>query len=509
MKTKITIFAIFSAFFIQLNAARSYAQTEAQNLVRVAMEAMGGETKLRELKSLRIEGIGNFFWIEQSERPEGPWLVSYTQSTEIRDLVKNRLFSTAQDRHLQIPEWREMPNTIIADNVAAFEFKGVFFPNSPHQVFAGNQKLALSPEKILFNALEAKDLRLEKDVKMQSVRQRVIKFTWNKVPVTIYLNADTNLPTAVETLDFSPYEHFYSVWGDFSTMTYYTSWFLEKGGIRYPRQWEVEKIGMKTSSFTITKLQLNAPIDESRFNIPDDIKQKFAAQPLVKIDDLPLGLPDKPAKEIAPNVIKLPGKWDIAFVKQNDGIVIIEAPIGSGYSAKVLEEAKRRFPDSKVKAVITTSDAFPHLGGIREYAAQGVPIYALDINRPISERILNAPHTFLPDNLQKKPRKAIFKIVAGKTLLGDGANRLEIYPIRSEAGERMLMVYFPEHKLLYASDLIQKQRNGGFFMPEYLLEVLQAVTREKLQVNNVFALHSEMLPWSEITAAIEKQTAGK
>lgn len=32
-------------------------------------------------------------------------------------------------------------------------------------------------------------------------------------------------------------------------------------------------------------------------------------------------------------------------------------------------------------------------------------------------------------------------------------------------GERMVMVYFPEHRLLYGSDLVQKMRDSNFYMP--------------------------------------------
>lgn len=510
MKTiKFIICVIIITLLAKLSFANSAKQNEAQNLIRAALEALGGEAKLRELKSIQFEGIGHNFWVEQSERPEGPWIVGYIQTSETRDLVNNRVRIINQTRHFQSPNWSPELATIVTTDASAFERTGSYFPNSKIQAQGTLKNLALAPEKVLFNALEAKDLRIEKEIELQNVRQKVVKFTWNQIPVTLYLNTHTNLPTAVETLEYSLYEHFNSIWGDFTTRTYYSLWNLETGGLRYPHQWDTEKFGKNVSSFTVTKLQLNVPVKEEQFNIPDDIKQKFTAQPLNKIADLPLGSASNPAKEIAPDVVKIAGRWDVAFVKQNDGIVIIEAPIGSGYSVKVLEEAKRRFPDSKVKAVITTSDAFPHLGGVREYAAQGIPIYALDVNRPILERVLAAPHTFQPDTLQKKPRKANFKIISGKTLLGDGANRLEIYPIRSESGERMMMVYFPEHKLLYASDLVQKQRNGTFFMPQYLTEIIQATTREKLQVNNVFAFHTEMIPWSEVTTAVEKAVAEK
>ena len=38
--------------------------------------------------------------------------------------------------------------------------------------------------------------------------------------------------------------------------------------------------------------------------------------------------------------------------------------------------------------------------------------------------------------------------VSTKTIVGSGANRMEIYPLRTVTGERQMMVYFPEHALL-------------------------------------------------------------
>lgn len=141
----------------------------------------------------------------------------------------------------------------------------------------------------------------------------------------------------------------------------------------------------------------------------------------------------------------------------------------------MISEAERRYPGSPIKAVITTSDAWPHIGGVREYAARGIPIYALDLNRPILDRLIKSPHKLDPDALARSPKPPKFQTVSAKTVIGSGANRLELYPIRSETGERMIMVYLPEHRLLYSSDLIQPGQNGSFFMPQYLSEVMWAV----------------------------------
>jgi hypothetical protein len=98
--------------------------------------------------------------------------------------------------------------------------------------------------------------------------------------------------------------------------------------------------------------------------------------------------------------------------------------------------------------------------------------------------------------------------VTHKTVIGTGATRLELYPVRTETGERMLMVYLPDRQLLYGSDLVQGPLPDGlFFMPQYLSELMDAVRREKLTVNVVFAMHAGPTPWTKITAEVSNATA--
>src|SRR5205807_6709599 len=197
----------------------------------------------------------------------------------------------------------------------------------------------------------------------------------------------------------------------------------------------------------------------------------------------------------------IPGSWNTTLVRQTDGIVVLEAPISSGYSVKVLAEAEKRWPRVPVKAVITTSDSWPHLAGIREYVARGIPIYAVDLNIPILTRFVSAPRAGFPDALQKNPKKPNFHPVSGKTLLGTGSNRMEIYPLRGETSERQMMVYFPEDKLLYGSDPFQLDEHG-YFYPQTVWELVHAVEREKLAVDTFFMMHVGPTPWSDLPKAI-------
>jgi hypothetical protein len=317
------------------------------------------------------------------------------------------------------------------------------------------------------------------------------------------LNVHTALPTAVEVTRAHPYDFYWSVWGDVKTQIFFSLWNLETAGIRYPRQIDTVRNAQPYTSFTAINVAFDVPIQDDAFAIPDGVKVAFAGRKQM-VKDLPLGRPNKPAQELAKDIVQIPGAWNVALIKQSDGIVVLEAPIGSGYSEKVLAEIEKRFPATPIKAVITTSDAWPHLGGVREYVARGITVYALDLNQPILERLIASPYAQMPDTLAAKNVRAKMKYVSTKTVLGTGANRLEIYPIRSESGERMLMVYFPEHHLLYGSDLVQGGQGGGFFMPQYLTELNDAVKREGLQVNTVFAMHAPAIEWTKFTEAIKQ-----
>jgi hypothetical protein len=483
--------------------AKAGSPTSAKILVLSAIDAMGGEAKLRAIKSVRSEGISHDNMLEQSERPQGPWLVNYTDFIETRDNENGRLRRETRSRNFQTDGWNSL-NSVVSGGVAAIENKGRFFPFFPGAAQEAEESIDLSPERALIAALDSADLRLETDSMIQDVSNHIVAFSLKGHPARLFLNADTALPTAVEIISDHPFDLFWHVWGDATTRIYFSLWTLEPGGIRYPRQWDVERARMPFKTITITKLALNVPIDEKAFAIPEDVGRAYEKNKTA-IEDLPLGWRGRgKVQEIAADVVKIPAGWDVAIVRQKDGVVIIEAPIASGYSTKVLAEAERRYPGARIKAVVTTSDAWPHLGGIREYVARGIPVYALDLNRPILERVIAAPKKNNPDALQQSPRKAVFRVVSGKTVIGAGANRLELYPIRSESGERMMMAYFPEHKILYASDLIQKMPDGSFFMPQYLSEVAEAVGRNRLAVEKVFAMHAAITPWAEINAAIEK-----
>jgi len=56
-----------------------------------------------------------------------------------------------------------------------------------------------------------------------------------------------------------------------------------------------------------------------------------------------------------------------------------------------------------------------HIGGLREYAARGIPIYALDVNVPVVRSLLSAPHAQVPDSLAKVRVLPVVRSIGSRT----------------------------------------------------------------------------------------------
>jgi hypothetical protein len=495
----IALFAILSTQGTSVAQSRSADPTA---IVANAIEAMGGETVLTSLRSLELDVVGHEWATEQSERPEGPWLAQYMQRIEVRDLPNRRLRYSMQGRDWNAAMWSPQPPliTIVAGDVAARTNGQRWMPGSPNDVKDAAEIFSLAPERLLLTAKNAPDLTTAKSRRLHGVDQDAVAFTSNGQRLTLFLNRWTHMPTMLEMVRDDPW----GIWGDMTERRWYSFWALQQGGLWYPRQVNVDWNGQPRRESTVMAMMVNPDIDEQAFTIPDEQKTAYATLAARPSGFQSLRVDASRAVTISDSVIQLAGAWNAVLVKQPDGIVILEAPISSTYTEGVLADVQSRFPGMSVKAVVTTSDAWPHIGGVREYVARKIPIYALDLNLPILERLVKAPRTFSPDALSRKPAAPQWRTVAARTVIGTGDTRVELLPVRGEVGERMMIAWLPGLRLLYASDLLQRSRDGkSFFMPGMLAETIAAVEREQIGApDRAIAMHLAPTPWTEVVAAV-------
>jgi hypothetical protein len=478
----------------------------AHAIVNAAINAMGGTARLQSIHAIEYTAVGERQMVEQSERPTGPYFIDHYKVHTIRDIDGDRTRTESTHEAYAADHWwtSEEPGSstlVVNGEVAATVASGKFHYAGGAGVSQNDDLLAFAPERLLFTAQAASNLRTLPDTTLHGVLHHMLAFTYHGMPCVLATNADNNLPWQVTYTRAYPYQVFWNAWGDVTTTLTFTAWSLEHNAVPYPREWTYQRVNLPDTQFFIVALKFNPTLDDSQLTIPHEI---VAAHPTpTAIDDYKLGYAgDGPPKELAPGVTQYPGGWNVEFVKQSDGVVVIEAPWSSNYTKQALAQARATY-GLPVKAVITTSDSWPHIAGVREAVAEGVTVYALDLNGPILKRLLAAPHTMRPDDLQQHPRTAHFVLVTNPTTIGTGPDRLTIYPYRSETGERQMMVYFPQHELLYTSDLFSMDSGpNDWFTPQYLDEAIAAITRYHLTPATIFGLHYEATPYQTILDAV-------
>jgi glyoxylase-like metal-dependent hydrolase (beta-lactamase superfamily II) len=312
------------------------------------------------------------------------------------------------------------------------------------------------------------------------------------------VDAASGFPTRVELVRAYPSSVFWAMWGDLTLVTTWSAWALEQGGVWYPRQRSVSLNGVPFREYVVSSLDLAALPAPDSVAIPDSVRAAFVSGASSQRSLAVRGaLPTLSPSSIAPNAVLYQGGYQSSAVKQSDGVVIIEAPESAAKSKAVLADVAARWPGVRVKAVVTTSPMWMHIGGLREYAARGIPIYALDVNVPVVRALLSARHAQAPDSLARVNVTPVVRSISRVTTIGDGEDRLELRPARGQHSASMMLVYLPAQRLVYASDVVVPDAFEPVFAAAYRAELARVVRREALAVERVFTEHLPVTPWGD------------
>lgn len=504
MVSKIIVLLALAASAYALPSNPGCANADVHQCVALALSAMGGSDRLAALHTIRMEVIGDTDLMEQSYRQQ-PFIRSYERDHVTVDLAHQRIAKTI---HTVWPEadqtGAEFDRTlVVTPSGGVYRSPGGDSPCFPADIESAKQALALGPGRLLLTAAAAPDLHFAPSEILRSTPHSVVAFTWQHIPVQILLNASNHLPDAVDTTQ--QFKDFWTLWGDVRQRIYFDNWKLQHGVV-YPTNQIIERNGSLWRSTQVLDFELNptsTPEDNEKLFA---MEAKAAAQSAQPRSAAAYRLDNAKRVQLAPGVDFFPGPWNATLIKQADGVVVLETPISARYTEGIFAKAHELYPGAPIKAVLSTSDSWPHVGGVRYDVAQRIPVYILDLNQPLLDRMMAAPHALEPDPLQleasgQAPR---WKIVSGKTEVGSGANRVVLYPLRGASTERQYMVYFPEHRLLYASDTLVLNPDHSLYDPELMREVAQAAAREGLGVDTVFAMHQGPTPWKQVISLLDE-----
>lgn len=505
-------FSLAVAASLPLAAPAQASDATARALVADALKAMGQAHDLHQVAGLRAQTINAEWDIVEFDHPDAPYVFQGASRASVWDDLRGhrRLVDASQFGAGAAPASLHT-RTLLTQDEERTDWIAEGHPPRTVREQAPPAWRVEEPLTVLLLAEEARDLTKEKDVAAHGIAQHVVSFHDGRFPVRLFLDAVTGLPSAVEVTRVfrraNGADIAYNAMGDAHDRVEWMNYAVFDG-VRYPVQSDLSRNGVHLKTTVRSELRVEAALDAEAFAMPPTEAPLSRAT----VDDLALGQPagrapdpKAPIAEIAPGVVQIPGSWFSTIVRQDDGLVIIDAPISTGYSRKVLDEASRRFPGMPVKALITSTAFYWHVAGVREYAARGIPIYVRDRNVSVIRAMLDAPHTLAPDALAMHPVAPVIRPVSTATRLGSGHNAIVLYPV-SEGEQPMTMSWIADAHLLHTGEMVMPLGpHGALVQPESLLELRRSVAATPIVTDGLHLIGMHMRPtaWHVLLEALK------
>jgi glyoxylase-like metal-dependent hydrolase (beta-lactamase superfamily II) len=334
-------------------------------------------------------------------------------------------------------------------------------------------------------------------------------------PFTVGFDPQSGLPVRVRTLDYD------NIWGDVTYDLVYSDW-RDFDGLKVPMNRKYELNGRVIQETQLTSLQINAPVDAAKFEVPAELRAD-AARPAggnlpyqwvirrqfigVYLDSDNTsydtkGSPGLRLNELAPGVFHVVGgSHNSLLVEMSDHLVMIDAPVSDAQSLWVVNQAKARFPGKPIRWLVLTHHHMDHAGGLRGVLAEGA---ILVVGKPAAahyRKVLAAPIYRNPDMKPTDFSQVQILEVPESHVMSDSTGRQVVaYVVQDNPHAKgMLIAYVPHARLGFVADLW----SPGAPMPDKpnpaLISVVRTVQRAGIQPERFAGGHGSVAPYEALT----------
>lgn len=483
----ITLLVVVSSALPQSLTTDSYSK--AKTVLDRSVAAYGGTEELNAIGNVSIKIAGESVHRNQSRRPGDLDRTEYT--AELLIDLKNSRARQIQKGHY--PGGFNWNNGFVVDagNRTSFDLiRKTSNPPGPitPAIFKANTRWL--PQLVLLNVLErAQSLRYLGKADYDKRPHEVVDYVTNDgARLTLYIDQQTGLLSKFETLVTDPYA------GDSLFETRFTGQ-RKVGKYIIPARRVNALNGDITNDFGIADVAFNVELTPERFKVPEGMRAVIFPTPT-------------PVTKHADKIYTTSaGGYNVLFVEFNDHIFVMETPGNDRVSLQAIEQIKKTIPNKPIRYVAVTHHHDDHAGGIRTYMAEGATLIVAPGEEAFFRKVSAVRFSADPDTLTRNPREPKFEpLQNGKRVLTDGTMTVEIYDIgKGPHAEEMLVAYFPDQKLIYQGDLLNRPGNGDYpIANDTSVHFLNWIDSKKLAVEMTIPVHGPPTTIAAFRKAVEE-----
>jgi hypothetical protein len=186
--------------------------------------------------------------------------------------------------------------------------------------------------------------------------------------------------------------------------------------------------------------------------------------------------------------------YTTAAVLRRDTVFLLDATLSEARARQDSAWVARLFPGRHPIVLVVTDLAWPHIGGVRFWTANGATIVAHRAARDFLARVLDRRWTLAPDRLERERSRRAPRFLLVQDSLTLAGGDIRVYPIDGVASEVSVMAWLGGERFLWPGDYIQDTRSPS----AYAREVLRATHRVGIAPERFAAQHVPLGRWAVI-----------
>lgn len=423
--------------------AAAQSSPPVHQVVDRAIAAMGGDSTLRAIHSVRMEVMTQWMRTTIANRPFLDY-PSFERHTDLRDYTTNSWRNTRSPVSAGAP--RPFP-VVVRDSIAVVlsparpDAPAHWQPLSVAYVDDRRQLFAFAPERLVLTLRDDRNARLLPDTVIDGAAHARVAATIDEYPSVTFFRRRDGLPAMVrfradETNDFG-----LAQWGLHEVEFWYSRWSAisgAPGAPLLPFQRDVNRVGVPYKRMTILSLVPNAPAPADSFAISDSLVQAYRQGPSAKamwdisaaaVDSGTTRSPDGNFVTAFPwwlgseGAVRIGGRW-----------MMLQSGVGRGVPEKVAAWAARSTPGTPLGGAFATSVAN---GGLPWMLAEGLTVVAAHSLQP-----------YLPEILER-PVPAAVTIVTAARWIRIGSDSVWVEPLPGGELPGSIAIYSPTLRWLH------------------------------------------------------------